>query len=308
MGDYDREIGVGVIVLILVGVAIGIPMSMGKVDATEVAFRQNRFTGVVDFDNVYTVGLHWNGFNWRFIKFDISARTIDFAQEDGDEYQLTSRTKDGLAISLEVSFQYKLQVDNVAELYVEYLNEYEMQYVRVARDALRDAVSLYTAIEFFNNRTVIGDYMEEVLTEELAVYYADVVALQLRRVDLPDTFEAALENVEVARQDYEVALREQEAAVVRAETSIIEAEALAQINIIEASANAESLIIYTSAVAEALNITIVAEADALYALQQTLGLNNTELLTYLWIKAVTEHDSSMLIIGESTPEILVAVD
>ena len=63
-------------------------------------------------------------------------------------------------------------------------------------------------------------------------------------------------------------------------------------------------IIEAQAAAQALNITITAEGEALFNLAQTLGLNQTELLIYLWINALEELDDTYLIIGMDTPTIL----
>lgn len=299
--DYNKSnvaIVIGIILLIMVPTFFF--GSTDKVDTTEVAFKRNKISGKVDFSRTYDTGFYWKGFFNKFIKFDTTLQTIEMKEGS----ILSARTKDGLSISLDVSFQYRIQPDNAQLIYMDYLLKYEDTYLRVARDSIRDVCSVFNAIDFFNNRTYIGDVMFEQVSSDLNTLYADVGLLQLRNVDLPDSFEKALENVEIARQEYEVALREQEAAIIRADTKVIEAAAAAQVQVIGATATAESYVIEMQAIAEGLNITLAAEADAIYALGQTLGLNNTELLSYLWIKAITEHDSAYLIIGENTPLLL----
>ena len=85
------------------------------------------------------------------------------------------------------------------------------------------------------------------------------------------------------RQERIIAQYEQEAAIIRAQTAIIEAQAQANITLLQANASAEAFLIQINAEAKAVNITLTAEALAYYALAQTLGLNSTELLSYLWI-------------------------
>ena len=146
--------------------------------------------------------------------------------------------------------------------------------------------------------------MQQELSTDINVMYAEIVYFQMREIDLPDEFEEALKQVQIAQQQYQIALYEQQAAIVTAQTAIIEAQAQANITVLSAEASAEAYIIQMNATAQALNITLTAESLAYYAMGQQLNLTSTELLTLLWIKAITEHDQSLLIIGADTPVIL----
>ncbi len=293
--------GIGLIVLIIFSIFMF--SSFATIDTTEVGFTRNWVSKEIDDENIYSTGIYWIGFFNSFVKFETTVQTINFLTEEAN--QLNARTKDGLSIKLDISFQYRIQPQNIQKLYRNYTKEYESTYTVIARDDIRDVSSNFTAIEFYNNRTIIGEKMLESLQKMFSMNYADVVMLQLRNIDLPDSFEQALEDKEVARQDYEVALREQEAALVRANTEIFLAQAAANVTLIQANASAEAYLIDMAAQAEALNITLTAESNALYGLGQTLGLNSTELLTYLWIRAIYEHDEAYLIIGQTTPNIFI---
>jgi regulator of protease activity HflC (stomatin/prohibitin superfamily) len=131
--------------------------------------------------------------------------------------------------------------------------------------------------------------------------YVDIVFFQMREIDLPDEFEEALKQVQIAQQQYQIALYEQEAAIVRAETAIIEAQAQANITVLSAEADAEAFVISMEAQAKAINLTLTAEKLAYYAMGQQLNLTSSELLALLWVMAVRDHDSSLLIIGADTP-------
>ncbi|MHA1977128.1 MAG: hypothetical protein ACW98F_05465 [Candidatus Hodarchaeales archaeon] len=56
-----------------------------------------------------------------------------------------------------------------------------------------------------------------------------------------------------------------------------------------------------TAQAEAVNITLTAEKLAYYAMGQQLNLTSSELLALLWVMAIRDHDSSLLIIGADAP-------
>ena len=206
---------------------------------------------------------------------------------------MNSRTHDGLLIHIQLAFHYRLKKAEILNLYGTFGSEYEDRFIGQARTTLRDVVSFYTAIEFFNNRTAIGQSMQAYLGEDLQDMFVNVVFFQMREIDLPDEFEEALKQVQIAQQQYQIALYEQEAAVVRAQTTIIEAQAVANITVLSATASAE-----------ALNITLKAERLAYYAMGQELNLTSTELLALLWVMAVEQHDSSLLIICTNTPIII----
>lgn len=307
-GDDYRGIkiaGISLGALVILSCIIVIP-SVSKVDTTEIAIRKNSWTGVVDLDDRYEAGRHWIGWSYRLIKYPKTIQTITYNPgNEATDMQLTSRTADGLAIDLDVSFQYKLRLEDLDQIYMEYEKDYEPTIVRVSRSILRDVVANFTAIEFFTDRDVIGQEMEDALREECIEVYIDIVMLQLTRIDLPDSFEAVLEEVEVARQQYEIALHNQAAALVEAETLVLLAEIQAEQVIVEAEGRAEALLIETQAIATALNISVTAEAETLLMLQTALNMTTPELLSYLWIQAIEDHESSLLIIGENTPEIII---
>jgi regulator of protease activity HflC (stomatin/prohibitin superfamily) len=292
-----------IIVLIFAGVSVGyFFLAFDTVGYNEYALNQDGISQEIE-DKVYEKGFYHIGIFNHFIKFPKTVQTIDFK----DSYPLNSRTKDGLLINVRLSFQYRLRKADILILYGTFALDYEARFIGQARTSLRDVTSNYNAIEFFNNRTIIGDRMFEYLITELDEMFADVVYFQLREIDLPDEFEEALKQVQIAQQQYQIALYEQQAAIVNAETAIIEAQANANITILTAEAEAEAYIINMEAQATALNITLTAERMAYYAMGQQLNLTSTELLALLWIMVIQEHDESMLILGSNTPILIETV-
>ena len=279
-------------------------LAFKQIRYNEYGLNQDTVTQQIE-NKVYEKGLHHIGLFHHFIKFPKTVQKIEFFNTlgaPGDTLgPLNSRTQDGLLIHIQLAFHYKLRKNDILSLYGTFGIEYEDRFIGQARTTLRDVTSFYSAIEFFNNRTVIGDDMMVYLAEELDSMYVDVVFFQMREIDLPDEFEEALKQVQIAQQQYQIALYEQEAAVVRAQTAIIEAQAQANITLLSAEASAEAYIVTMEAQAEALNITLTTERLAYYAMGQQLNLTSSELLALLWVMAVQEHDSSLLIIGADTP-------
>lgn len=296
--------------LIIVGIVIGFGFSgLEKLDTNQFGLARSTWSGEVETDMVYEAGMHWIGLFKEFIAFPSIQQTITYYTSESNA--VTGRTQDGLAISLDISFQYQLLKEGIAYLYTTMGESYDSIFWQFARDVIRDVASLYTAIEFFNNRTVIGTDMEMSMVEEFNLEYnVNIPAYQLLQIDLPDTFEQALERAEVARQEIEIALLEQEKALIEAETLILIAQAQYNVTIIEAQAEADAFIILMQAQADAVNITLTQQALSYYALAQTLNLTSAELLAFLWIQALTEigEFGNLIIIGDNTPDILITTN
>ncbi len=307
---FRHRILMGAILGILIisgGLVVYFFLAFDSIGYNQFGLNQNDLNQQIE-EKVYEKGLYHIGLLHHFIKFPKTVQKIEFFDTTGDPGEthgpLNSRTKDGLNIHIQLAFHYRLRKADILTLYQTFAIDYEDRFVGQARTTLRDVASLFNAIEFFNNRTAIGDLMESYLITDIDVMYADIVFFQMREIDLPDEFEEALKQVQIAQQQYQIAIYEQQAAMVNAETAIIEAQAQANITVLSAEASAEAYIIQMNASAQALNITLATESLAYYAMGQQLNLTATELLSLLWIKAIMEHDESLLIIGTNTPVIL----
>ncbi len=307
---FRHRILMGAILVILIisgGLVVYFFLAFDSIGYNQFGLNQNDLNQQIE-EKVYEKGLYHIGLLHHFIKFPKTVQKIEFFDTTGDPGEtpgpLNSRTKDGLNIHIQLAFHYRLRKADILTLYQTFAIDYEDRFVGQARTTLRDVASLFNAIEFFNNRTAIGDLMESYLITDIDVMYADIVYFQMREIDLPDEFEEALKQVQIAQQQYQIAIYEQQAAMVNAETAIIEAQAQANITVLSAEASAEAYIIQMNASAQALNITLATESLAYYAMGQQLNLTATELLSLLWIKAIMEHDESLLIIGTNTPVIL----
>lgn len=107
---------------------------------------------------MYQNGLHHIGFGHSFLKFPKTVQTIEFSKEkNANRGAIESRTLDGLEVSLEVSFQYLLQQDNLFKLYNLYGPLYPIVFQNVAIDVLTEEATKYTAYEFFWDRGRIKD-------------------------------------------------------------------------------------------------------------------------------------------------------
>lgn len=171
-------------------------------------------------------------------------QSTEFSDVGGaDAPAISARTAAGLAISLELSYQYRVVRAEIPQLYQAFGDDYRNVVLRQSRDILRDVAGRYSATEFFYNRSEIGDVMQAKLASDLRAVHVEVGYFQLREVAFPPTFEAALE---LAR---------------------LEAETV----IVAAYAEANASLIGIEVQARALNISLRAEGAAYAALADELG-------------------------------------
>ena len=99
--------------LILVGVALVaiaglLFFSFSTLQVNELGLDYSSITKSID-PTIYTPGIHFLGVGHSFIRYPSTIQTYDFSHEiDADAPQVRSRTKQGLDVELEISFQYQV--------------------------------------------------------------------------------------------------------------------------------------------------------------------------------------------------------
>ncbi len=308
--EYKRWIWVLILVLLIVfNTIFAFVFLLAPIAPNQYGIGVTGITNKIELDQVYENGLHYRPFG-TFILYPANLVSVEFANVAEDDSapdpigRQEVRSQDGLDVSFRINFNYRLIKEEIIPLYQDFNNRWQQEIIDIARGALRTASGQFTAIQFFNNVSMIQESLRVALDKALSSAHAKLAFFQLKGVKLPDAFEAALERVQTSQQQIEVAEYEQEEARVRANTLIIEAEAQAEIVLVEANAEAERIRIHAEAIADELNITITAKGLALLEVANSLGLNTTEILTYMWIQAIELHDESLLIIGADTPVLI----
>ena len=124
-------IGGGVILLLII---IVLSISFSTVGATEYALKYSKIDQSIDMSDVYENGRYCIGPFSSFITFPRTAQTIEFSNSSrANDKPLATRTNDGLALSLHISFQYQLQKSGLPTLYKNTLLNYETTFIRIAR-------------------------------------------------------------------------------------------------------------------------------------------------------------------------------
>ena len=113
------SLGIGLVALVIL-----IITSFSQLEVNEVGLDYSGITKTID-KNIYTAGIHFLGVAHSFIKFPNTIQTYEFSKQPrADGNIIRSRTKDGLEVELEVSFQYHYITDRLYDMYMKYGNTY----------------------------------------------------------------------------------------------------------------------------------------------------------------------------------------
>jgi regulator of protease activity HflC (stomatin/prohibitin superfamily) len=145
-------------------------------------------------NKTYSSGYHFIGLGHDFIPYDLTISTMEFSNQKGATLPLIScRTKDGLKLDLELSFQYRVISSKIFNIYTTYGNEMKEVLLRVAIDSISDTATKFSSLDFFTKRSLISDLMQKELNERIKKdMNCEVVFFQLRSIDLPDAYENAI--------------------------------------------------------------------------------------------------------------------
>lgn len=151
-------LGVGVVALIVL-----IFTSFRTLEVNEIGLDYSGITKTIDKE-VFTSGIHLLGVGHSFIKYPTTVQTYEFSNSRGsDGPSVRSRTKDGLEVELEISFQYIYMMDKIYEMYMRYANNQHLPCMKVAIDILTDVTTQYNAAEFFFSKDKISHSMQKAL-------------------------------------------------------------------------------------------------------------------------------------------------
>lgn len=289
--------------LILVTGIVLLILGFSSLEATEFGLDYSWLSKTIS-PMIYSNGLYFIGIGHSFIKFPRNVQTIEFSKErNSNRPAIESRTSDGLEVTLEISFQYLLQSENLFKLYNKYGDTFKQVIQNVAIDILTQEATYYTAYNFFMDRGKIKDDFQNSLDKELnRTCYSNVKYLQLRSVDLPNLFEQAIQLSEVQKQDIMRATAELNKMKIEVDTLKKSAFIQKNVTINYAEGEAESLLKQTAANVESLAKVQQSQTEAYSKLKQTLAFSNADLLNFIKTKLVTSYQGKDLALNIKTPE------
>jgi regulator of protease activity HflC (stomatin/prohibitin superfamily) len=231
-----------------------------------------KFAGGLDVDDVKGEGLNfvapWND----MITFDIEEQQI--------EETMDVLSKDGLAITIDVSLRYRPQPERIGYLYQSFRTNYVSNFIRPElRSAVRRVIGQYTPEELYaTKRQEIETKIETDTRQTLANNNVELKALLFRSIKLPKTIQTSIEEKLAAEQEaqkYNFIIQREEK---EAERRRIDAEGKAAANrILDASLTDKILrergILATEELAKSPNAKVIVIGSGSDGLPLILGGN-----------------------------------
>ncbi|GMH43884.1 hypothetical protein BSKO_11818 [Bryopsis sp. KO-2023] len=281
MACLSRKVSIyacAALVVVIVAIVL-LSSSLKKVESTEVAVEYD--TQERDLGAIKGEGLHSGPPFFDFLKFS--------AVYLSREIETRCVSKDGLLLPLTVGFQYlpnRTQVKEIVSLYRDSKN-YDRLVVAAATSAIHHGCGLFAISEFQSRRIEVQEqqkkFMEQIFQGDdgRAGLMATVIDVQLKNIEPPRRWEAAVEAKENAREDINLARNERTQALTKAETRLKVAQEQARIAAAEAETESQILINRAAAEADSLLNRFEKEANQTKFAMEALGLDIEGILRYL---------------------------
>ncbi|MCX7989992.1 MAG: prohibitin family protein [Aquificaceae bacterium] len=192
---------------------VGIKRTLGKIEPTPL-----------------TEGLHLRvPFIQTVEKVEVRTRAVEFTREK--QSPISSLSKDGLPVTLDVGVLYRVDAKKAPELIREYGPDYEEKIIKqIVRTAVRDAIAEMESSVVYQERQKLQERIRGEVRQQLARRYLLLEDVLVRDIRLPDSVVKAIEE---KRRAYEEAQRMQfllEKEKLEAERKRVEAQGISEAN------------------------------------------------------------------------------
>lgn len=270
-------------------------ISMDTLEPLQYGITYNKITKTIGKD-VYVGGRYLIGPMKGFIVYPANLVTIEFSDSRrATSEPLRTRTGEGLAISLHVSFQYKIVKQKIPDLYNLANVNYQGTYIRIARDTILKIAGRYNATSYWSERLKIQIDMKNNLSKELESAFASCEGLQILKIELPKQYEDSIVATQVEVQKSSMRKFEQQAELIRQNISVMTSEAEQKIRVTKAEGDAQAYRIRKFAEAKANNNTINTESEIYKNVTLFLGFNGTELTRYIYLNSLNDKHAKLLV-------------
>jgi len=180
-----------------------ISVSIEGVEPTQWGLVMNNINQSLKDVPVKDGGLNWVGLTNSIKRYPSTIQTIEFSniKKFATAGRLATRTKEGLELKISCSVQYRLIKNDLPKLYRLFEMDFNQKLTRIARNGILMIASEFTAPEFWKKREVVGDSILKFLQDEYKNAYAEVIAFNLLKIDLPTQYNNAIVATEVMTQE-----------------------------------------------------------------------------------------------------------
>lgn len=205
------------------------------------------------------------------------------------------------AVTTTVAVVYKLDPNNVLEIYTTLRHDYADRVIKPnIEESLKATTAEFAAEELITKRADLKIKLDDNLEERLRVFGIDLVSVAITDFQFSKSFNDAIEAKVTAEQSALEAKNKLEQIKYEAQQQIIQAEAQKNATIARAQGEAEALLIATRAEAQAILIEADATAKAIEFITSQM---NPEYAQYKWLE---EWDGQLpLFIGGDGEGILI---
>lgn len=300
MDNFNGKVAGGICFCCLAVVSlILVLVSFASIEVTEYGLNYSWVANSIE-EKGYDSGRYFTGLGHHFIKFPSTVVTIQFSDEsDSDATTLHSRSKDGLEVELELSFQYQINLEDLPKLYHKFGMAYHETFVLMATDELALRATSYTGKEMIVKRTEVGNVFEGNLTLVMkAQGYVDCVNFQLRAVGLPTEYDNEIRKTEVKKQDILTATAEYNKSEIDQKTNVTKAHNDSQAILLRSNATAQGKLLDMNAYVKQFTLNQRLQAESSVDIQKHFG-QEKQFLEYLRTRVVRDHPEANSIVALS---------
>merc|ERR1712159_532146 len=131
-----------------------LPLSFSKIEYFEAGLLAQKSTGTVDTEEIYRSGNHFIGPDFEFKTFPISLQNFD---QRVSVWSKSGGNDAGATLILDISFQYKIRVEDIGRLYEKVALSFEPLVVTYALDAIKNTAPRFRVDEYLTKRPVIEE-------------------------------------------------------------------------------------------------------------------------------------------------------
>jgi regulator of protease activity HflC (stomatin/prohibitin superfamily) len=298
------------VTLVFISLVLVLSTSFSTLGPTELALRYNWVLQTVSPQVDGAAGLKCLGPMTTLIRYPRTIQTITFDAQDGN--LLSGRTRDGLPLTLGITFQYRLLPSGIFDLYHNFElqpGDYEMLYKLVATHMITEIATNFTAYQFFNEKQKIAQVMQEHLNTYFQEnFYATVESLQINEDDLPEAFTELILTAATNKQNITKMEKVLEANKINFETAIIVAQAQANMTVQRANGTRSKIINNAKADAAIIESYVEAELQAYRKIKNELDIHGSSLINYIWYDTLSGGGVSSSSHSTGEVQMLVGVD
>ena len=297
----NRRIGWGIVALcvMITGIVL-LAVSLRKVPETEYGIEYNIHKKELE-NATKSGGLFVGPPGYRFVKFPSTYITVDL-----NDRSCVSR--DGLIVKFSVTFQYQMTSENMLPAVVKYRDYIKWAEVveQAGISAIHHSCSEFQISNFQNKRGEIQSVMEDNLRLKLEGdpdkgtegVFAVAISLQLRNLELPGPYTAAVAEKQSAEEDIALAKNQRKQETTKAQTELLTAEEEARKILDTARTDAEILLTEAQLEAEETTFAFEKEAETIVEVKGALNLTTNGVLAYLANSLLAEVQGLHITTGE----------